>query len=389
MSPLKTRREFLTDAARAGCSAAVAALAAGNGMLIYGRGAFAQERPGLRECEFYEKLEEGNVKCVVCPRECVVAEGRRGYCKNKENRGGAYYSLAHGKACSANASDRIEKKPFFHFLPGTRTFSFAAAGCNLSCTFCQNWEISQARPEDISSEDLPPEKTVELARKADCASVAFTYSEPTVFYEYMIDTAKLAREAGLGAVMVSNGFMNEKPLEELVKHLTAVKVDLKSFSEDFYGKMCGARLKPVLDTLERLKKSGVWFEIVCLMIPTLNDSEKELKEMCAWVKDKLGADVPMHFTRFHPTHKLTDLPQTPVETVEAARTIAKAAGLNFAYVGNVPGHKWENTFCPACDKQIVTRIGFSVKDVRVDDGKCGFCGKPVPGIWSLPKSPEK
>jgi pyruvate formate lyase activating enzyme len=294
--------------------------------------------------------------------------------------GGTYYTLVHSQPCSLH-NDPIEKKPLFHYLPGTNALSLAAAGCNFECRFCQNWRIAQYRPEQVDSYFLPPEKVVELAKDRGSPTVAYTYSEPVVFYGYMYDIAKLARKEGVGGAMISNGFINEEPLKDLCQHLTAVKVDLKAFTEDFYKDYCSGELKPVLDTLVTLKKIGIWHEIVVLLIPTLNDGEKEIKAMSKWIMDNLGPDVPIHFTRFHPTYKIKNLPPTPKQSLERARNAAMEAGLHYVYIGNLWGHDGENTYCPGCKRIVIRRVGFNVLENKLKDGRCPQCGMRIPGVW--------
>ena len=334
----------------------------------------------IREAMYYEKLEEGRIECRICPRGCRVAPKERGYCGARENMDGTYMTLVYGRACSANV-DPIEKKPLFHFLPGTRALSIATAGCNMECKFCQNWEISQFRPEQVRNMNLPPEKLVSDAKKNNIESIAFTYTEPVIFYEYMLETAKHAKKMGVKSVMISNGYIEERPMSELCEHLSAVKIDLKAFTEKFYVEMCSGKLQPVLNTLRLLKDKKMWFELVVLIIPTLNDSEQELTRMCSWVSDELGPDVPIHFTRFYPTYKIKNLPPTPVSTLERARAVALRAGLNYAYVGNVPRHRGESTYCPNCRRALVQRIGYRIIDVAIREGACTFCNQPIAGIW--------
>ncbi len=333
------------------------------------------------EAKFWEKLEGNRVKCKLCPRECEVADVERGYCGVRENQGGSYQTLVYGALCSANV-DPIEKKPLFHYLPGTPAFSIATAGCNIECKFCQNWEISQFRPEQVASTVVPPEKLVATCRSSGCPTMAYTYSEPTIFYEYMYDTAALARAAGIGSVMISNGYVQEQPLRELCRQLTGVKIDFKAFSERFYAETCAGELKPVLKTLETLKDIGIWFELVILIIPTLNDSPDEIKQMSAWVFEHLGPDVPMHFTRFHPTYRVTNLPQTPVSTLDRCRQIALDAGVRYVYAGNVPMHPGENTYCHECRNELIRRVGMRTASNTITDGKCPKCGTAIPGVWS-------
>jgi len=310
-----------------------------------------------------------------------VAKGKRGICRVRENREGKYYSLVYGNPCAVHL-DPIEKKPFFHVLPNTTSFSLATAGCNFQCKFCQNWEISQASPEDVYSFEVPPDLMVKRAKEAGAHSIAYTYVEPTIFYEYMLDICQLAKKADLLNVTHSNGFINPEPLRNLCKVLDAANIDLKGFSENFYHELCNGELTPVLETLRTLKKEKVHVEITNLIIPTKNDEMSEIKEMCLWIKRELGADTPIHFSRFHPLYKLKTLPPTPVSTLDKARAAALSAGLEYVYVGNVPGHEGENTFCPKCKKMIIQRTGYMVGEINVKDGKCKYCGKPIPGIWA-------
>jgi pyruvate formate lyase activating enzyme len=333
------------------------------------------------EAEFWEELPNNKVKCVLCPRECEVADVERGYCGVRENRGGKYQTLVYGALCSANV-DPIEKKPLFHYLPGTTAFSIATAGCNVECKFCQNWQISQFRPEQVRSTRVTPQQLVAACRNHDSPTIAYTYSEPVIFYEYMHDTAAAAREQGIGSVMISNGFIQEKPLRQLCKYLTGVKIDFKAYSEEFYKEWCAGKLKPVLHTLEVLKDVGIWFEMVILVIPTLNDSPAEVAGMSKWVIEHLGPDVPMHFTRFHPTYRVTNLPRTPVSTLERCRQIALDAGVHYVYAGNVPMHPGENTYCHNCRNQLIRRTGFRVVANHIKDGQCPKCNTPIPGVWT-------
>jgi pyruvate formate lyase activating enzyme len=321
------------------------------------------------------------VTCRLCPRECKVPPDERGYCGVRENRGGKYKTLVYARPCCVNV-DPIEKKPLFHFLPGSQAFSLATAGCNIECKFCQNWQTSQVRPEQVESDYLPPARVPELTVKTGARSVAFTYDEPVVFYEYMFDIAAEARRKSLKTVMISNGYIQAKPMKQLLEHLSAVKIDLKSFSEDFYANTCHGHLQPVLETLALIKKAGAWLEIVVLIVPTLNDGAEECRRLAGWVLDRLGPDVPVHFTRFHPIYKLTNLPSTPVETLTRNREIALAAGLHYVYVGNVPGHPGESTCCPGCKRVVIERYGLYAKSRLKPDGACPDCGFKIPGVWA-------
>lgn len=372
-----TRRELLK------LTVAAAGVLASNSTIFSLPGcATKNDVPDLKEVMFYEKGKNDVVDCLICPRLCRVAEGRRGYCGNKENRKGTFYNLAYAQVCALHI-DPIEKKPFHHFLPGAKTLSLATAGCNFSCQFCQNWNISQSKPEDLENIYLPPEKIIELAKGENIKIISFTYSEPIVFYEYMYDIAKLANSEGIASVMISNGFINEKPLIELCKHLSAVKIDLKSFSEEFYKKICNSKLQPVLDTLVNLKKIGIWYEIVVLLIPTLNDGKEEIKKMCEWINKELGSEVPIHFSRFTPMYKLTNLPRTPIKTLEVAREIALDCGLKYVYLGNVTPHQGESTYCPNCHKMIIKRVGWRIEENHLKEGKCKYCETKIPGVWNL------
>lgn len=334
----------------------------------------------LVEARYYEKLPHRKIRCLLCPRECVIDDQERGYCGVRENRGGVYYTLVHSRPCTAHV-DPIEKKPLFHFLPGTLAFSIATVGCNVECKFCQNWQISQVRPEQVDNLNMPPRRVADLARQNSCHSIAYTYTEPTIFTEYMYDCASAGGRQGVKSVMISNGYINRKPITDLCNVLDAVKIDLKAFTEKFYRDLVAGELKPVLDTLVTLKERGKWTEIVYLVIPTHNDDPNELKKMCKWIVNELGPDTPIHFTRFYPQYRLKNLPPTPVSTLVKARDIAQQAGIHYCYVGNVPGHEGENTICPECGRTVIKRIGFTILKNELKNGKCPECGHEIPGVW--------
>ena len=336
--------------------------------------------PFTREARYYRKLPNKKVECLLCPRKCRVGNKERGYCGVRENQDGLYYTLVYGNPCAIHV-DPIEKKPFFHFLSGSSAFSLSTAGCNLNCRYCQNWDISQSRPENVPSVSLPPADAVAAAKKEKCLSIVGTYAEPTIYFEYMCDIAKEAQKQKLRSAIVSSGYINREPLEEFCTHVDAIKIDLKSFDDDFYRKICVGELRPVLETLKTIKKKGVWLEIVYLVVPTLNDSVPKIKEMCEWIKKNLGCEVPLHFTRFHPIYKMKNLPATPTATMETIRKTAQSAGLKFVYLGNVPGNPGENTFCPHCKKRVIERIGFTIKKSSLVKGACKYCGYKLPGIW--------
>ena len=334
----------------------------------------------IREAQFYEKQSEKSVKCKLCPRECVVGDRERGYCGVRENRGGTYYTLVHSRVASAHI-DPIEKKPLFHFRPGTQVFSLATAGCNVNCKFCQNWEISQVLPEQVRSEFMPPEKVASLARDYSCGAIAYTYSEPVIFTEYVLDCARAGRELRVPSVVITNGAIQEAPLKKVCASVDAIKIDLKAFSEKYYQEVVNGKLKPVLDSLLIIRHSGVWLEIVYLVVPAHNDGDAEFRDLARWIKQNLGPDVPIHFTRFYPEYLLKNLPPTPLDTLERAKKIADAEGLHFVYIGNVPGNPAENTYCPKCRKAVVERAGFVVTQNRLHKGRCPDCQTQIPGRW--------
>jgi pyruvate formate lyase activating enzyme len=298
----------------------------------------------------------------------------------RENRGGRLYSLVYGAPCALHV-DPIEKKPFYHFLPTAPAFSLATAGCNLRCKYCQNWDISQAKPEEVETIDLPPEKLVVTAISQQAPVLAYTYSEPIIFYEYMLESARLGREAGLRNVVISAGYISQEPLQVLCEAVDAIKIDLKGFNDEFYQEVCGGKLAPVLDTIQTIAASGTHLEVVNLVAPTLNDDMEEMRAMCRWLVESAGPDVPLHFSRFHPNYQLTNLPPTPQATLEQAWTIAREEGVRYPYVGNLPGHPGNNTLCHHCGDLIIARKGFWVTAYHIIEGKCEFCGTPIPGVW--------
>jgi len=333
-----------------------------------------------REAEYYEKLPEKKVICRLCPHECRVADRERGGCGVRENRNGIYHTLVYGQPCSVHV-DPIEKKPLFHYFPGSPAYSLATAGCNFSCRFCQNWEISQRRPEQVRSIRLLPQEVVRQAKNQSCPLIAHTYSEPIVFYEYMRDCAILGKEKGIPNVMISNGFIQKKPLQELCRFLGAVKIDLKAFTETFYREQCGGRLKPVLDSLLTLRTEKIWFEIVVLLIPGLNDSSREVERMCLWIRRELGADVPLHFSRYAPSYQIKNIPPTPPETLHAARKIALNSGIRFSYIGNLLSDAG-NTYCPSCGKLLIRRLLYSIEKPGLQENRCRSCQAVIPGVFS-------
>ncbi len=332
-----------------------------------------------KEAYNYIKLGE-NVKCQNCPHGCLLQKNERSICRNKVNKDGKLYTLAYGNPCSVYV-DPVEKKPLFHFLPGSTAFSIATAGCNFRCKNCQNWEISQSRPEDTQNYDMMPERVVEGAKSNNCASIAYTYSEPNAYYEYMYDTSKIARASGVKNLWITNGYLNEKPVRDLCEYIDAANVDLKSFKESIYNDLNAGTLQPVLDTLKTLKDENVWFEVTNLVVPTYTDDLDMISEMCGWLVKNISTDYPLHFSRFHSVYKLANLPPTPVDFLEKVRKIALDAGLKFVYIGNVPGHEAQNTYCPKDGKVAISRDGYSVKFVNFENGYCKSCGEKIPGVW--------
>jgi pyruvate formate lyase activating enzyme len=297
----------------------------------------------------------------------------------RENRSGTYYTLVYGNPCSVHV-DPIEKKPMFHYYPATRAFSIATAGCNFVCRFCQNWEISQKRPEQVKTINLYPADVIKAARRYDCRTVAHTYTEPVIFFEYMLDCAIQGHKQNIPNVMISNGYIQEKPMRELCQYLGAVKIDLKAFTEKFYKEQCSGTLKPVLDCLLVLKDEGIWFEIVVLIIPTLNDSPQEIRQMTRWIVKELGADVPVHFSRYYPTFMLKNIPPTPPSSLNRAWKIARESGVQYAYIGNLLSDA-SNTYCHSCGKLLIERYGFSTEIRGMKRNICKYCGEKIPGIF--------
>jgi len=334
----------------------------------------------LKEAMFYAKLENKTVQCHICPRNCIIPVGRRGFCGVRENRDGTLYVLSYGKLVAIHI-DPIEKKPLFHFLPSSTAFSIATAGCNLRCKFCQNWEISQRKPEEVNYSYIEPTDLVKKVKESGSPTIAYTYTEPTVFYEYMLEVAKLAKKEGYRNIMHSCGYINEEPLRELMKYLDAANIDLKGFSEDYYSKLSEATLEPVLNTLKLLKKGGVHLEITNLLLPGFNDDPDTVTKMCLWIKENLGPDTPLHFSRFFPMYKLLSLNPTPLESLERARKIALDSGLKYVYIGNMAGHPAENTYCPKCKQLLIERRGYFILQNNIQDGKCKYCGEKIEGVW--------
>ena len=337
----------------------------------------------MKEAILYEKLSNGRVRCRLCNHFCIIEDGHKGTCGVRENRSGMLMSLVYGKIIAGHC-DPIEKKPLFHFLPGSRSYSIATAGCNFRCLFCQNADISQMPLERncILGEDTAPEDIVQAALNQGAASISYTYTEPTVYLETALETARIATERGLKNVFVSNGYMTPAALREMGGNLHAANIDLKAFNDKFYREQCGAKLKPVLKTLEVMKEMGIWIEVTTLLIPGLNDEPEELKDLAQFLVN-LDPGIPWHISRFHPTYHLTNIPSTPVATIRRARDLGYDAGLQYVYTGNIHGDDGENTFCHSCKALLINRTGFFVSENRIQDNRCANCGKEIPGHWNI------
>ena len=342
-----------------------------------------QKTETLHEARWWDVDPDGRAHCFLCPRHCHIGDGQAGFCFIRVNQGGKLYSLGYG-APAALQIDPIEKKPLNHFLPGTRVFSMGTAGCNMGCFFCQNWDISKSHADQVNSTRLSPEEVALLAIHSGCPSIAFTYNEPTIWGEYVIDICAAAKEYGLKTVMVSNGYITREAFHDIYDHVDAANIDLKAFTEEFYGRITLTHLKPVLDTLLWLKnETDVWFEITNLIIPTLNDGVEESRKLAGWVLENLGPDVPLHFTAFHPDFKLRDKPRTPPETLHAARAAAREVGLHYVYEGNIYSDG-AHTFCPSCGVLLLRRSWHDVQENRMKNGRCSKCGCEIAGRWEMP-----
>jgi pyruvate formate lyase activating enzyme len=370
-----SRRSLLTAACALGIG----------GLLGAGRQARAQAAElgllGRRRSPWFEPLGNGAVRCTLCPHGCHLAPGQRGRCRVRENRGGEGYTLAYGNP-SLVQLDPVERKPFFHVLPGTRALSVSTAGCPLACKFCEVWDMALVSPEEVYAYELEPAALVEHALTVGATSLSFAFGEPVASFEYLIDAARLARESGLRNLVHTSGYLTAEPVSLMASVVDAVNVDLKGFDAAFYRDLCGAELEPVLETLKRLAAAGVHLEITNLVIPTLNDDIGRMRDMCRWIVRELGPDVPLHFARFYPLYQLANLPPTPVSTLDEARNAAMEEGLRYVYVARVTGHVGENTFCPGCGAEVVSRMGFIVEAVALDGGRCRSCGAEIAGRWA-------
>jgi pyruvate formate lyase activating enzyme len=378
-----SRRVFLERLARYGTAFATVPAAMHALGMISEEACAAMGLP--KEVEFYEKLPNRKTKCHTCPTECEREPGKESECRTHNNKNGVLYTYAFNNPCILK-TDPIEKLPQYHFMPGTTTLSIATGGCNMRCLYCQNWEQSQSPPEKLKTFPFDGAQAKEMALHKKIPTFAYTYTDPVVFFEYIKDLVKHTRPSGIRHVAASAAFMQEKPLLQLCQNLDSITVTLKGFSEEFYRKICGDRpLKPVLESLVTIKKSGIWLEIVNLVIPSYNDNMKNIKEMCKWIVQNLGSEVPLHFARFSPEYKMKNLPSTPIPTLEKAKEIAQAMGIKFVYLSNVAPHIGNNTYCPSCKNLLIERLAFQILQNRMTQGRCPRCGSKIPGIWDNAK----
>lgn len=330
-----------------------------------------------KPARFGEPLPGDKIRCHLCPRLCVIPMEETGFCRTRLNDRGQLYTLIYGSVTSM-AIDPVEKKPLYHFLPGSDTFSIGTAGCNLACRHCQNWTISQVNIDEVDHENMSPERVVELAQKYRCPSISYTYSEPSIWFEFVYDTAKIAHAAGIYNIYVTNGYMSIEAWDEIKPYLTAANVDVKAFSDDFYRRVCSAPgIEPVLRTCEWMVQNGIHLETTYLIIPSENDNPEEIRRFCRWEVEKLGPDVPTHFSRFYPMYRMSDREPTPVKTLELALKIAQDEGLQYVYIGNVAGHRGDNTYCPNCGKLLIERFGFDILRYEIQDHRCPKCGTEI------------
>ena len=336
------------------------------------------ENPKMKkEAMFWKATKNERVQCLLCPHHCIIAHEKRGICGVRKNEHGKLFTLIYG-ACSSIADDPIEKKPLYHFYPGSLVFSLGSVGCTFRCDHCQNYSISMARPEELSLQEIPPEKVSEIAYDHGCRGVAWTYNEPTIWYEYTFDAAKLVKGTGLYTIYVTNGYIEKEPLEKIAPYLDAMNIDVKAFHDEFYRTVCKAKLAPVLQTCERAKKLGIHIELTYLVIPGFNDAAQEIKEFCQWIGEKIGTDTPVHFSRFHPDYKMKATQATPINTLLNCHSIAKDAGLQFVYLGNIAHGDYDNTYCPSCKNLLIERYGFSTQIKGLTQKKCNKCGATIP-----------
>ncbi len=382
-----SRRKFAKHCLMGGCALALSAYTlndfVGQGKNVGMRVGFRNDAPDelwnwSREAMWYETRGR-LIQCTLCPHDCILGENDRGFCRTRVVKEKKLHTVAYGNPCAVHL-DPMEKKPLYHFLPGKQILSIATAGCNLRCLNCQNWQISQARPEDVVNHDLPPELLVRRVSENMVPAIAYTYSEPLIYYEYVYDSATLSRQQNIRNVLVTAGYIREKPLRQLCRVIDAVNIDLKGFTDRFYKKITGSTLAPVMQSLKIAKEEGVWVEVTRLLVPTLSDDMEDIRAMCDWLAETLGPDTPLHLSRFHPQYKLEHLPLTPVDTMHRAYETAKYAGLRYVYVGNLPGNPYQDTVCPDCGRHVIRRRGYKILANELEKGHCP-CGEKIPGVW--------
>ncbi|NPA85833.1 MAG: AmmeMemoRadiSam system radical SAM enzyme [bacterium] len=335
----------------------------------------------LKEAKYFRKLEGNTVQCLLCPNMCIIPEGGFGICGTRKNIGGRLYTLVYGRPVAVNI-DPIEKKPLYHFLPGSFSVSVGTVGCNFRCRHCQNWEISMARADEVNVPYVAPEELVKLAQRTDCPSISYTYNEPTVFYEYVLDTARLAKAAGIRNVLVTNGYINEEPLLELLPFIDAANIDIKAMKQEALRKITPVgKLDCVLNTIKIMFEHKKWIELTYLLIPGINDDEEQLKALASFVLQELSPTVPVHVNAFHPDYKMLDVPPTPYEDLLRARQLLVDAGLKFVYIGNVADLTYQQTYCPSCGQIIIKRLYMHAVEIHLVNGRCKFCGESIPGVW--------
>ena len=373
-----TRRDFIKNGLSGACFLCMAGIFG-----IYRTSeAYAPEKGFMNPIRspWFAGLSNSEIMCTLCPNQCRISPGNRGKCGVRENRNGTGYTLAYGNPVLVQI-DPVERKPFFHVMPGSRALSVSTAGCPLTCRFCEVWDMAQVSPESVYAYDLSPDKIVIQAKSAGAHSISYAFGEPVAFFEYMNDISVRARKEGLLNLMHSSGYISHEPLEAIIENLDAVNIDLKGFDPEFYRTMVGGDIEPVKETLRILKKAHIHIEITNLLIPALNDDMEQIRKMCTWINNELGDNVPVHFARFYPLYKLANLPPTPVSTLDRARAVAIESGLKHVYISRVAGHEGENTFCPGCGEKIIVRMGFIIEEIHLEKGKCAYCNTPVAGRW--------
>ncbi len=374
------RRDFLAVVGRYGLGGCAACVLGEFGASV-GLAGTGSSRRWAREVDFYQRLPDKTIECGVCPRHCVLDDGETGFCRSRINVGGRHYARGYNQPCILRV-DPVEKVPLSHFLPGVKTMTVAVGGCNLRCLYCQNWQHSQTAPDELKTFELTPEQAIESARRKGVRVIAFNYTEPVAFLEYAKDLARAARKAEMRVVAATGGYVEPEPLLDFARYLDAITIGLKGYTEDFYETVCGVRLEGVLKSIQTIKReTDCWLELVNLIVPTYNDNPATIRKMCGWIRRNLGVTVPLHFSRFVPMYRLTNLPRTPITTLESACDIARRVGLKYVYTSNIAPHDGNNTYCPKCKTSLIQRLGFKILDNRMPDGQCPKCHLRIPGVW--------